>query len=427
MSAEEQTTRPDKGAKRPSRHAKIMRGVVTPIFGLLAVAAVVLGYMNATMWKPSTEITVSATMSGSRYVVTDPNVLTLLDQNATITVDSGSSQDEACVALGSSKDVAGWVASEKSYTRITGLASWSELSTQKGSSTSQGAPTNADDAVSFKDSDMWTAVKCGTGSVSLKSKKTGASTVAIVDLGENATNAKVQLHWVRSEVPDFAMPFYLSGGLLAVLPALFALIAGRPMPLLQGLPGDDELKQLTDEVIPKIIEAAAQSGVSGTAPYSGDPDSDAAKSAGATGAVAGAEQVPPEHAEAHRLAEEGDYAGAAAEYERVLESDPSDALAARERAKALLLARSGAADVRDVRAAAAAAPDDVEAQLAVADIDMIGGQIQDAFDRLLDFLAAGHKADIEQVRKRLLEYFAIPEPTDPRLTRARRRLATLMY
>ena len=127
------------------------------------------------------------------------------------------------------------------------------------------------------------------------------------------------------------------------------------------------------------------------------------------------------------LVAQGDYAGAAAEYERVLGSDPSDALAARERAKALLLARSGAADVRDVRAAAAAAPDDVEAQLAVADIDMIGGQIQDAFDRLLDFLAAGHKADIEQVRKRLLEYFAIPEPTDPRLTRARRRLATLMY
>lgn len=143
MSAEEQTTRPDKGAKRPSRHAKIMRGVVTPIFGLLAVAAVVLGYMNATIWKPSTEITASATMSGSRYAVTDPNVLTLLDQNATITVDSGSSQDEACVALGPSKDVAGWVASEKSYTRITGLASWSELSTQKGSSTSQGAPASA--------------------------------------------------------------------------------------------------------------------------------------------------------------------------------------------------------------------------------------------------------------------------------------------
>ena len=260
MSAEEQTTRPDKGAKRPSRHAKIMRGVVTPIFGLLAVAAVVLGYMNATIWKPSTEITASATMSGSRYAVTDPNVLTLLDQNATITVDSGSSQDEACVALGPSKDVAGWVASEKSYTRITGLASWSELSTQKGSSTSQGAPASADDAVAFKDSDMWTAVKCGTGSISLESKKTGASTVAIVDLGENATNAKVQLHWVRSEVPDFAMPFYLSGGLLAVLAVLCASVF--------AMPPHKRRKRMVEGTASAVIEEEAPASIA----VSGKPD-----------------------------------------------------------------------------------------------------------------------------------------------------------
>lgn len=237
----------------------------------------------------------------------------------------------------------------------------------------------------------------------------------------NGLNGQIQLSRIDIATnPSIAQALQVQGA-----PALFALISGRPMPLLQGLPGDDELKQLTDEVIPKIIQAAAQSGVNGTAPYSGDPDSDAAASTGATGADT--EQVPPEHAEAHRLAEEGDYAGAAAEYARVMESDPSDALAAREHAKALLLARSGSADVREVRAAAAAAPDDVEAQLAVADIDMIGGQIQDAFDRLLDFLAAGHRGDLEAVRQRLLEYFTIPEPTDPRLARARRRLATLMY
>ena len=237
----------------------------------------------------------------------------------------------------------------------------------------------------------------------------------------NGLNGQIQLSRIDIATnPSIAQALQVQGA-----PALFALISGRPMPLLQGLPGDDELKQLTDEVIPKIIQAAAQSGVNGTAPYSGDPDSDAAASTGATGADT--EQVPPEHAEAHRLAEEGDYAGAAAEYARVMESDPSDALAAREHAKALLLARSGSADVREVRAAAAAAPDDVEAQLAVADIDMSGGQIQDAFDRLLDFLAAGHKGDLEAVRQRLLEYFTIPEPTDPRLARARRRLATLMY
>lgn len=235
----------------------------------------------------------------------------------------------------------------------------------------------------------------------------------------NALNGQIQLSRIDiSTNASIAQALQVQGA-----PALFALIGGRPMPLLQGLPSDDELKQLTDEVIPKVIQAATQAGVNGTAPYSGDPDSDAAKSASAQAG----DQIPPEHVEAHRLAQEGDYAGAAAEYSRVLESNPNDALAARERAKALLLARSGDANVREVRAAAAASPDDVEAQLAVADVDMIGGQIQDAFDRLLDFLAAGHRADLEAVRTRLLEYFAIPEPTDERLKRARRRLATLMY
>ena len=202
------------------------------------------------------------------------------------------------------------------------------------------------------------------------------------------------------------------------------------MPILQGLPGDDELKQIVDQVIPKLISVAAQSGVNGTAPYSGDPDSadgDGAGTGAGAGAAAGADVVPPEHQEAHQLAAQGDYAGAAAAYEQVLQANPNDTLAARERAKALLLARSATADVREVRKAAADRPDDVEAQLAVADVDMIGGQIEDAFSRLLDYLADGHTDQVEPVRERLLEYFMIPEATDERVKRARRRLATLMY
>ncbi|OZG63001.1 thioredoxin [Bifidobacterium lemurum] len=237
----------------------------------------------------------------------------------------------------------------------------------------------------------------------------------------NAQNGLIQLSRIDIAAnPSIAQALQVQGA-----PALFALIGGRPMPLLQGLPSADELAQLCEQVVPKIIQAAHQSGVDGTAPYSGDPDADAASVDSAAGGSDAA--VPPEHMEAYRLACEGDYAGAADAYARVLEADPKDSLAARERAKALLLMRSGSANVREVRAAAAAAPDDVETQLAVADIDMIGGQIQDAFDRLLDFLADGHKADIEPVRRRLLEYFAIPEPDDPRLAAARRRLATLMY
>ena len=235
----------------------------------------------------------------------------------------------------------------------------------------------------------------------------------------NAMNGQIQLSRIDiNAYPSIGQALQVQGA-----PALFALIAGRPMPLLQGLPSDAELDQIREQVLPRIVEMAQQAGVNGTAPYSGDPD----EAGAGEGSAERGDIVPPEHQEAHQLAQAGDYAAAAAAYTQLLELDPNDARAARERAKALLLARSAAANVREVREAAAAAPDDVDAQLAVADIDMIGGQIQDAFDRLLDYVAAGHKAQIEPVRVRLLEYFAIPEADDARLKAARRRLATLMY
>ncbi|RSX55496.1 thioredoxin [Bifidobacterium dolichotidis] len=232
----------------------------------------------------------------------------------------------------------------------------------------------------------------------------------------NGLSGQMQLARIDiSKSPEIGQAFQIQGA-----PALFALIGGRPMPILQGLPSDTELQQVTEQVIPQLLSVAQQAGVQGTAPYMD------AESAQADDAANAEPEIPASHMEAHTLAQSGDYAGAAAAYEKVLESDPSDALAQRELAKARLLARSAQADVRAVRTAAADRPDDVEAQLAVADIDMIGGQIQDAFDRLLDF-AASHKQDIEPVRKRLVEYFSIPDPSDERLGRARRRLAVLMY
>ena len=229
-------------------------------------------------------------------------------------------------------------------------------------------------------------------------------------------DGKLQLARIDvSREPEIAQAFGVQGA-----PALFALIGGRPMPILQGMPQGDEMTQITTQVLPQLVQVAAQAGVTGTAPYitpqNADDEEDTQKEPA----------VPPEHAEAHRLAQEGDYAGAADAYEQVLEREPDDELAKRGRAKALLLARSANADVREAREKAAANPDDLDAQLAVADVDMIGGQIQDAFDRLLDYLAA-HPDAVEPIRERMLEYFLIPEATDERLARARRRLATLMY
>lgn len=243
----------------------------------------------------------------------------------------------------------------------------------------------------------------------------------------NAMDGQLQMSRIDiASYPSIAQAFGVQGA-----PALFGLVGGRPMPLLQGVPSDDEMTQIVEQLLPKLVELAHQSGITGTAPYSGDPSQTGAQAGDGTETAnnAGADVVPPAHEQAHALAMAGDYVGAAQEYAKLVEADPNDTRAAREHAKALLLARSAQADVRQVRTAAADNPDNVDAQLQVADIDMIGGQVQDAFDRLLDFMAA-HPADLdakEAVRARLLEYFVIPDANDERVKRARRRLATLLY
>lgn len=168
------------------------------------------------------------------------------------------------------------------------------------------------------------------------------------ELGDavNGMDGKLQLARIDvSREPEIAQAFGVQGA-----PALFALIGGRPMPILQGMPQGDEMTQITTQVLPQLVQVAAQAGVTGTAPYitpqNADDEEDTQKEPA----------VPPEHAEAHRLAQEGDYAGAADAYEQVLEREPDDELAKRGRAKALLLARSANADVREAREKAAANP-----------------------------------------------------------------------
>ncbi len=215
------------------------------------------------------------------------------------------------------------------------------------------------------------------------------------------------------------------------LPAIYGLVGGRPMPIAQGLPSDDELQQICSAILPQLVQVAERSGVAGTAPFvesSNESEANNSKDANKNDADSNSvEQVPPAHERAHSLAAQGDYDGAAREYGKVVEADPHDFIAVRERAKALLLARNVNTDVAAVRKNAGDNPGDVEAQLAVADVDVIDGHIDDAFGRLLDFLADGHRSDADAVRSRMLEYFAMLPADDARLARARRRLAILLY
>ena len=113
--------------------------------------------------------------------------------------------------------------------RVTGLSDWSTLSTLKA--TAQGTADNSEGQVAFQDSDMWRTVNCNAGSVDMQIK--GANTnnagdsVAIIDYG-NRKGGSVTLDWTRSSMLNFAMPFYLSGGLLAILAVLSASVFAMP-------------------------------------------------------------------------------------------------------------------------------------------------------------------------------------------------------
>jgi putative thioredoxin len=92
-----------------------------------------------------------------------------------------------------------------------------------------------------------------------------------------------------------------------------------------------------------------------------------------------------------------------------------------------LLDRLDGKTLDDIRSDAAQNPEDLTAQLAVADLDVSGGHLDDAFDRLLTLFPTLDQDGKNAVRTRLIEFFEIAGIDDPRVIAARRRLTALLY
>ena len=200
------------------------------------------------------------------------------------------------------------------------------------------------------------------------------------------------------------------------IPMVVALVGGQAVPLFTGAVPEQQVR----EVFAQLLQLAAQNGVTGSV-GAGEPDD-------ADGEEAAAEPaLPPLHAEAFAAIESGDYVAAISAYERALAENPRDADARAGLAQVRLLSRIQDADLQAARAAAAAAPTDVDAQLLVADLDVAGGHVEDAFDRLLELFAALPADERMPVRERLLELFGIVGDEDARVIRSRSRLASLLF
>jgi putative thioredoxin len=139
------------------------------------------------------------------------------------------------------------------------------------------------------------------------------------------------------------------------------------------------------------------------------------------------EVVDPRYAPAEAALEAGDLPLAIAEYQKLVDANPADVEAAAGLARARLLERTQGVDLQTAREAAAAAPGDVDAQILVADLDLLGGHVDDAFDRLVDLVRRTSDDDRDRAREHLLGLFGAVGNDDPRVLRGRQKLASALF
>lgn len=200
------------------------------------------------------------------------------------------------------------------------------------------------------------------------------------------------------------------------VPTVAAVIGGRPVQLFSGIMPENDLT----EVLEQVLQLAAENKVTGTLPS-------ADEAAEGEQAEPVEEPLPPLHQEAFDAITAGDFAKAIEAYKSAIVQNPRDQQAVAGLAQVSLLARLEGHTADSVRSAAAQAPTDVEAQLAVADLDVSGGHLGDAFDRLLELFPAADADGKSAIRTRLLDYFEIAGAEDARVADARRRLTLLLY
>jgi putative thioredoxin len=200
------------------------------------------------------------------------------------------------------------------------------------------------------------------------------------------------------------------------IPLVIAVVGGQPVPLFQGALPEADVRQYLEE----LLKVAAANGITGTAAPRQPADA--------------GEAVPPEAqpvgdpalVAAEAALARGDHDAAVAAYQAVLAQRPADPAATAGLARAELLARTSGLDAATVRAAARD-PQDIASQLQVADLDLVGGHVDDAFDRLLDLVARTAGSERDQARRHLLDQFAVVGDEDPRVSSARRRLANALF
>nr|WP_106195300.1 tetratricopeptide repeat protein [Umezawaea tangerina] len=218
--------------------------------------------------------------------------------------------------------------------------------------------------------------------------------------------------WILAKVDLDASPRIGQAFGVQSVPTVVAVAAGQPIDAFSGPLPQAEFGQwitrLLDALRDKLPGIAAAEANAGGAPAPVEEPED------------------PRFVAAEEAFEEGDFAKAEAAYEAILAAEPAN-----EEAKAALVqvrftARAEAID-QDAVARADAAPDDLDAQLAAADLEIVNQDVEGAFKRLVDTVRRVYGDDRNKVREHLVGLFELFPADDPRVSAARRNLASALF
>ncbi|MFQ4147335.1 tetratricopeptide repeat protein [Arthrobacter sp. LAPM80] len=237
-----------------------------------------------------------------------------------------------------------------------------------------------------------------------------AQVTAVLEKLMNEYGGRIALGRVDADTsPQIAQAF----GVTAV-PTTIALINGQPVPMFEGELAEEQIREFLEE----LLKVAASNGVTGNLGGAQDPQAPAEP------------PLPPLHQAARDAIDAGDLALAQASYEKALAEKPNDADAKIGLAQVQLMRRTAEINVlqaEELRTRAASDPEDLEAVLAVADLDVTGGHVEDALARLVKFIGTHFGPERDTVRVRLLELYDVVGVSDPRVSASRQALARALF
>jgi putative thioredoxin len=253
--------------------------------------------------------------------------------------------------------------------------------------------------------------------------------------------AEADGQWVLAKVDVDANPQLSAALRVQSIPMVVAVIGGQMVDGFLGALPEAQVREWLGQVLAAAEQLGVQPGGGQAGPADGDEEADDQPAepgqAGPEGQLPpagpgqpggpGGPPLNPAYDAAQQAMQRGDLDGAAAAFRDALAATPDDPVAKLGLAQVELISRVNSYDQAQVRRDAAARPGDVAAQSKVADIDLATGQIDEAFDRMLGTIRRTTGDEREQARRHLVSLFEIFPPRDPRVTKARGALSSLLF